>query len=269
MSPRTLPTPAAQRTVPVDLIRPGAQQARRHFDPAALSELTESVRESGVVQPVVVRQLADGYELLAGERRWRAAQAAGLHDIPAVVRNDLSDDEAFVLGLVENLQRESLSPMETAHGLRRLADLHQLTHEDVGHRIGKSREYVSNFLRLLALTPPVQQAVDRGELSTGHAKALAGVSAADQASWLANCRAQRWSVRQLEREIARHRRGTPVPSPSPKSADWLRMERSLADHLGTIAEVELRNDGRGEIRIRFHSLEALDGVLEKIGVRID
>ncbi len=260
---------AAQRTVPIDLIRPGQQQARRHFDAQALHELTESVRASGVVQPVVLRQLGREYELLAGERRWRAAQAAGLHEIPAVIRNDLSDDEAFVLGLVENLQRESLSPMETAHGLRRLAALHGLTHEEVGQRIGKSREYVSNFLRLLALAPAVQQAVDRGELSTGHAKALAGVPTQDQPAWLGECRVQGWSVRQLERQIALHRRGTAVAAPAAKSADWLRMERSLADHLGTHTEVEMHTDGRGEIRIRFHSLDALDGVLEKIGVRFE
>ncbi len=260
---------AAQRTVPVDLIRPGPQQARRHFDAQALRELTESVRASGVVQPVVLRQTEGAYELLAGERRWRAAQAAGLHEIPAVIRNDLSDDEAFVLGLVENLQRESLSPMETAHGLRKLATLHGLTHEDVGHRIGKSREYVSNYLRLLALAPAVQQAVDRGELSTGHAKALAGLALDEQGGWLRECRAQGWSVRQLERQITQHRRGATVPAPAAKSADWLRMERQLADHLGTATEVEMQTDGRGEIRIRFHSLDALDGVLEKMGVRFE
>ena len=139
------------RDVPIEQIRPGANQARRRFDEAALDELAESLRASGVIQPVVLRSIDDGYELLAGERRWRAAQRAGMKRIPAIVRNDLDPVSAQVLGLVENLQRESLSPMETAQGLRRLADLLELTHEAIGHRIGKSRVYVSNFLRLLKL----------------------------------------------------------------------------------------------------------------------
>src|SRR5579872_3251176 len=140
-------------SIPVDRIRPGSTQTRRRFDPEALAELAESIRESGVVQPVVLRSVGRGYELLAGERRWRAAQQAGLHEIPALVRDDLSDSEAFVLGLIENLQRESLSPIETADGLRRLSETFGLRHEDVGTRIGKSRSYVTNHLRLLALAP--------------------------------------------------------------------------------------------------------------------
>ncbi|MGH8456937.1 MAG: ParB/RepB/Spo0J family partition protein, partial [Stenotrophobium sp.] len=161
--------PPAIKEVPIDLIRPGAQQARRYFNAEALTELAESIRESGVVQPIVLRTQVWGYELLAGERRWRAAQQAGLHDIPAVIRDDLSDTEAFVVGLIENLQRESLSPIETAAGLKRLAEVFALTHEQVGARIGKSREYVTNYLRLVNLAPPVQTLVNEGHILLGHA----------------------------------------------------------------------------------------------------
>src|SRR6266850_867453 len=157
--------PAATiRQVPVDLIWPGTFQARRYFDPRALQELAESIRESGVVSPVVVRSKAPGYELLAGERRWRAAQVAGLHEIPAIVRDDLSEAESLVVGLIENLQRESLTPVETAAGLKQLGDVFGLTHEQVGARVGKSREYVTNYLRLLNLVPPVQSLVNEGHV---------------------------------------------------------------------------------------------------------
>ncbi|HVT36037.1 MAG TPA: ParB/RepB/Spo0J family partition protein, partial [Nevskiaceae bacterium] len=161
--------PAQIKEIPLDLIRPGSQQARRQFNPDTLAELAESIRESGVVQPVVLRTRVWGYELLAGERRWRAAQIAGLREIPAVVRDDLSDSEAFVVGLIENLQRESLTPMETAAGMKRLAEMYELTHEQVGAKVGKSREYVSNYLRLLNLSPPVQALVNEGHISLGHA----------------------------------------------------------------------------------------------------
>jgi ParB family transcriptional regulator, chromosome partitioning protein len=210
------PPASSLRAVPLDLIRPGPQQARRHFDAERLAELAESLRHSGVVQPVVLRSRGDGgYELLAGERRWRAAQVAGLDSIPALIRDDLPDDEAFVVGLIENLQRESLSPMETAQGLKRLCELHQLTHEAIGHRIGKSREYVSNFLRLLNLAPAVQRALDLGELSLGHAKILAGLQAADQLSRLSEIRRDGLTVR------------SPAPAPRrckaasrPTGSDW-------------------------------------------------
>ena len=166
--------------VPVDQIRPGSQQARRYFQPEALAELARSIGESGMVQPVVLRTRVWGYELLAGERRWRAAQLASLHEIPAVIRDDLSDTEAFVIGLIENLQRESLNSMETASGLKRLAEMFALTHEEIGERIGKSREYVSNHLRLLNLAPDVQAMVNEGLIPLSHAKILAGLELKDQ-----------------------------------------------------------------------------------------
>jgi ParB family transcriptional regulator, chromosome partitioning protein len=249
--------------VPVDRIRPGATQTRRRFDAAALAELAESIRESGVVQPVVLRSVGRGYELLAGERRWRAAQQAGLHEIPALVRDDLSDSEAFVLGLIENLQRESLSPIETADGLRRLSESFDLRHEDVGARIGKSRSYVTNHLRLLALAPPVQTLVDEGRLSLGHAKVLAGLELNRQLEWAKQILRESLSVRAFEQRLA----GSKPKRVVRHDGDWQRLARTLSEQLGYPAEFKPGVKGAGELRLRFHSLEELDGLLARLGYR--
>lgn len=252
------------RDIPIDLIRPGSQQARRYFNADALTELAQSIRESGVVQPVVLRTRVWGFELLAGERRWRAAQQAGLHEIPAVIRDDLSDTEAFVVGLIENLQRESLTPMETAAGLKRLGELFELTHEEIGERVGKSREYVSNYLRLLNLTAPVQALVNEGHLHLGHAKALAGAAVDEQVRWADEVIRHKLSVRQLERKLAAARDRKIVFKPG-KPGDWRLLERELSDHLACPVTVQADKSGKGELRVRFHSLDELDGLLARVG----
>ncbi|WP_420464976.1 ParB/RepB/Spo0J family partition protein [Panacagrimonas sp.] len=252
------------RVVPVDLIRPGSTQARRHFDAASLQELARSIGESGVVQPIVLRTRVWGYELLAGERRWRAAQLAGLHDIPAVLRDDLSEDEAFVLGLIENLQRESLSPIETAAGLKRLGETFELTHDQIGERIGKSREYVSNYLRLLNLEERVAALVNEGHILLGHAKVLAALPARDQLRFADEIVRHKLTVRQLERRVSQHRHPVPVFSPG-KPGDWERLERQLSDLVGCPVAISHEKSGRGELRVSFHSLDELDGVLERLG----
>ncbi|HEY9547118.1 MAG TPA: ParB/RepB/Spo0J family partition protein [Solimonas sp.] len=252
------------RDVPVDLIRPGSQQARRHFDADALQELAQSIRESGVVQPIVLRTRVWGYELLAGERRWRAAQQAGLHEIPAILRDDLSDTEAFVLGLIENLQRESLTPMETAAGLKRLGELFDLKHAEIGARVGKSREYVSNYLRLLNLVPDVAKLVNEGHILLGHAKVLAGVPLGDQLGWADQIIRHKLTVRGLEQRIAAARDKLVVFRPG-KPTDWQVLERDLSDHLACPVVVTADKSGKGELRVKFHSLDELDGVLAKIG----
>jgi ParB family transcriptional regulator, chromosome partitioning protein len=256
--------PGEIREIPIDLIRPGSQQARRHFDPDALRELAESIRESGVVQPVVLRTRVWGFELLAGERRWRAAQIAELHEIPAVVRDDLSDTEAFVVGLIENLQRESLTPMETAAGLKRLAEIYELTHEEVGAKVGKSREYVTNYLRLLNLSPPVQALVNEGHILLGHAKVLASLPIEEQMRWADEVIRHKLTVRALERKAAAARDQAIVFRPG-KPADWAALERGLSDLLGCSVEVSAHKTGKGEMRVKFHSLDELDGVLARIG----
>lgn len=257
------------RQIPVDLIRPGSQQARRHFDAASLSELAESIRESGVIQPVVLRTRVWGYELLAGERRWRAAQAAGLHQIPALIRDDLTDTEAFVVGLIENLQRESLTPMEAAAGMKRLGEVFELTHEQIGKRIGKSREYVSNYLRLLHLAPEVAALVNEGHIHLGHAKVLAGLALRDQVGMADEIIRHKLTVRALERRVAAARDANIVFKPGGKSSDWTALERALSDQLGYPVQVTAERSGEGELRVRFHSLDELEGLLERIGYRAD
>ncbi|MGQ0585880.1 MAG: ParB/RepB/Spo0J family partition protein [Gammaproteobacteria bacterium] len=258
------PAPSIRR-IPIDLIRPGSFQARRYFDPAALKELAGSIKESGVVSPVVLRSRgANAFELLAGERRWRAAQLAGLHEIPAIVRDDLSEAEALVVGLIENLQRESLTPMETAAGLKQLGEMFGLTHEQMGERIGKSREYVTNHLRLLNLAPPVQALVNEGHLSMGHAKVLAGLPIDQQNHWAALVTDQNLSVRALERRVSAKGRAPALPA-RPKAADWKALERRLSDHLGYPVTVSAERGGKGELKVKFHTLEELDGILARLG----
>jgi ParB family chromosome partitioning protein len=256
---------AVIRQVPIDLIRPGSFQARRYFDPSALQELAGSIKESGVVSPVVLRSRGQGYELLAGERRWRAAQLAGLHEIPAIVRDDLSDAEAHVVGLIENLQRESLTPIETAAGLKQLGELFGLTHEQMGERIGKSREYVTNYLRLLNLAPPVQVLVNEGHLSMGHAKVLASLPIDQQNHWAALVADQKLSVRTLEKRVSgRGMRQQRLPL-KPKASDWQALERRLSDHLGYPVTITAEKGNKGELKVRFHSLDELDGILARFG----
>lgn len=261
-------TPPVVKQIPVDRIRPGSQQTRRYFHPEALKELADSIRESGVVQPVVLRTRVWGYELLAGERRWRASQQAGLHEIPAVIRDDLSDTEAFVVGLIENLQRESLSPVETASGLKRLAEVFALTHEEVGGRIGKSREYVSNHLRLLNLLPEVQVMVNEGLIPLSHAKILAGLDPGQQRRLAVAVASSdgKLTVRMLERQVAKLRDSSIVFRPG-KSGDWQVLERELSDHMGYPVQLKAAKNGRGELKVKFHSLDELDGILSRIGYR--
>lgn len=258
----------AVRHLPVDLIAPGRFQARQSFESERLDELTASIRESGVVQPVVVRSTETGYELLAGERRWRASQRAGLHDIPAIIRDDLSDDEAMVVGLIENLQRESLSPMEAASGLAFLTEHYALTHEQTAARIGKSRVYVSNFLRLLKLADPVQDLVNQRQLSMGHARALAGLPVGQQPALARAAVSSGWSVRQLEARCRQLAKGDAVPAKPSTSSDWARAERQLTEQLGNRVSIDF--DGRrGTVHIAFHSLDEFEGLIARFGCSLD
>lgn len=258
------------QSIPVDLIHPGTFQARRKFDEQALAELAASIAESGIVQPVVVRNDGDQYELLAGERRWRASQLAGLHEIPAILRNDLDDREAHVLGLIENLQRESLSPMETARGLLQLAELFKLTHDAAGQRIGKSRAYVSNFLRLLKLDGRVQALMDDGQLSMGHARVLAGLPEDKQLPLARECISKGWSVRSLEsagRRLQIGKQNAQRRRAEGARRDLEDLQGMLSEHMGNKVTVDCDDHGRGEVRVRFHSLDEFEGLLDRWGVK--
>lgn len=265
MSERAVET-SPQRVVhlAIDLIAPGPAQARTHFDATRLDELATSIAQSGVIQPVVVcGDGAGGYRLLAGERRWRAAQRVGLEELPAIVRNDLDDAEAAVLGLIENLQRESLGVMETAHGLARLCEAHGLTHEAVARRIGKSRVYVTNYLRLRQLEGPVQAYLETGKLNLGHAKILAGLGGARQIELARRAAQGVMSVRQLEKAA---RQGTSTSTQRQQDPAMRELETRLAEHVGNAVKIDYDADRRrGELRIAFHDLDEFDGLLARLG----
>ncbi len=248
--------------IAVDQIRPSHQQVRTRFDSEPLGELSESIRLHGVLQPLLVRRLPDGYELIAGERRWRAARLAGLTSVPAVVRNDAGNDEQLVLGLIENLQRTDLDPIEEARGLRRLTDEFGLTHEEVAHRIGKHRVSVTQSLRLLAGCPAVQSAVASGVISAGHARALVALEGqAAQEHGLKVVVARHLSVRQAENWVRtyRPRRKQRVDS----TAELRAIAADIESKLGL--PIKLTGSlNRGKVELRYSSREELERVCAKL-----
>lgn len=269
---RARPSPDAAsfavKLVPIDLIHPGSQQARRRFDQAALAELAASIVESGVVQPVVLRSRSQGYELLAGERRWRASQLAKQDYIPALIRDDLSDAEANVLGLIENLQRESLTPTEAAEGLRTLSVNCALTHDQIADKIGKSRVYVTNYLRILKLEAAVRGLLDEGQLSIGHAKVLAGVSPMRQAALAQEVVRRSLSVRALERRCAdgQDTARAKAEGRAAEEADLHLLEQSLTDLVGNRVSIKFdKGSGKGALHIDFGDLQQLQGILSRLG----
>lgn len=253
--------------IPLTAIKRDRNQARRRFDETALGELADSIGRIGLVQPVVVQPSGgQDYRLIAGERRWRAAQRAGLSSIPAIVRADLDDSEAAAFGLIENLQRESLGVMETAHGLAQLNGEFGLTHDVIAARIGKSRAFVTNFLRLTQLAGDVQGWIEDGYLSLGHAKILAGLERAGQIELGRLAIRKAWSVRRLE-SAARQSSGHSHPGyKTSELSDLSDMEKKLSARLGNQTRVLYQSKtGRGELRIQFHSLEEFDGLLRRLG----
>jgi ParB family chromosome partitioning protein len=243
--------------IPVHLITRSPHQPRKRFAESSIEELAESLKAQGVLQPVMVRKIPNGYELIAGERRWRAAQRAGLAEIPAVIK-DASAEEATVLALVENLQREDLNPMEAAHAFRRLMMQFGLTQEDVARRVHKERSSVANTLRLLQLPEELQQAVLDGRLSHGHAKALLGLDAGMQLALGRRVIVEGLSVRQTEAlvgEGARKRRSRVAPV---EVADLeLRLGRAIGTRVSIVGTARA-----GQIRIQYASSEELERLLE-------
>jgi ParB family chromosome partitioning protein len=256
------------QTLPLDLVRRSPFQPRREMDPAALEELTQSVRSQGVVQPILVRPCEGGthFELIAGERRWRAAQAAELSDIPAVVRQ-LSDEAALAIALVENIQRENLNPMDEAEALRRLIQHCAMTHESAAEAVGRSRVAVTNLLRLLDLNEDVQALVRNRALEMGHARALVALPCELQSVVARQAAAKGLSVRETERLVRRYKRGRARVEQPQRSLDpdVRRLQENLAERLG--AQVQLlhrSSSGKGQVVIRYDSLEQLDGILERL-----
>lgn len=257
------PSPEGEfRLIPVDQISPNPQQPRSRFDDASLEELASSISQLGVLQPVVVSSSDDGYVLIAGERRWRASRKAGLKEIPAVVRNVVGDS-SLVEAVVENLQRQDLTPLEEANAYRQLLEEYGMTQDEVAEKVGKSRPSVANTLRLLQLPGPVQTMVDAGSLSAGHARALAGLEDDRYATYLAEkAVAEGWSVRQIE-DAVRLRKEMEQPGPETTQVRVLRpveiieLEKRLGEKLGAKVKINYRNE-KGRVEIRFGSVEELE-----------
>lgn len=248
----------------VDLIERGKYQPRVDMHQDTLQELADSISEQGVVQPIVVRGVGSGrYEIIAGERRWRAAQLAGLHEVPAVVR-EVDDRGAIAIALIENIQRENLNPMEEARALERLIREFELTHEQAAEAVGRSRAAVSNLLRLLDLDDGVKLMVEQGELEMGHARALLSLAGRDQLEAARKVIARGLSVRATE-ELVRHSQ-QPRQSKAPlrKDPDIRQLETRLADQLGASVQIRPGRGGKGKLEIRYNSLDELDGILAHI-----
>ena len=266
-------TPPADgvRQIPVDLLRRGVYQPRRHMDQAALEDLARSIESQGLVQPIVVRPIAGAgsgpqYEIVAGERRWRAAQIAGLQEVPAVVR-DIPDSSAIAVALIENIQREDLNPLEEANAIRRLIDEFELTHQEAADAIGRSRTAVTNMLRLLELGAEAKALVDAGELEMGHARALLGLVNTHQQAEVAGLVARKGlSVRETEQLVRKLLSGKPArPKTRSLDPDVRRLQDDLAEKLGAKVQIRSRAKGGGELIIRYNSLDELDGILDHIG----
>ncbi|MEW6444558.1 MAG: ParB/RepB/Spo0J family partition protein [Pseudomonadota bacterium] len=253
------------RTLPISSIRPNPWQPRQVFDSEQLEQLASSIKAQGLLQPVVVRPSADGFELIAGERRWRACGLAGLTQIPAVVRQ-VDDRATAALALVENLQREDLNALEKAQGIKRLIDDFNLTHQQAGEALGHSRTHVSNLLRLLELAPAVQGLVETGQLDMGHARALLPLPRTRQEEIAEKIAARQMSVREVESMVARLLQAEPEKAPKGKQVDpnISDLERRLSERLGAPAEIRHGQRGKGQIVLRYGSLDELDALLSRL-----
>ena len=261
-------TPADERELhhlPVDIIQRGKYQPRRDIDPVTLDELAQSIKAQGVVQPIVVRAIDGGrYEIIAGERRWRSSQQAGLEKIPAIVR-DVTDEAAIAMALIENIQREDLNPIEEAVALQRLQQEFQLTQQQVADAVGKSRVTVSNLLRLIALPEEIKILLSHGDLEMGHARALLGLPAERQVEGARHVVARGLTVRQTEALVRQWLSEREAPKAEVKTdPDIARLEQRLAERLGSPVQIKHGEKGKGQLVIRYSSLDELQGVLAHI-----
>lgn len=255
-------------SLPVDLIQRGRYQPRRDFDPDSLRELADSIAAQGVVQPIVVRPIGEGrYEIIAGERRWRASQQAGLSEIPVVIR-DVPDKAAMAMGLIENIQRDDLNPLEEAAGLHRLLNEFELTHQQIAQAVGKSRTTVTNLLRLLELNEDVKRLVETGEIEMGHARALLGLQGQAQSDAAYDVANKGLSVRETERLVRRlqgqDREAPEKKRPAQEDPNVRRLQEDLSERLGAGVKLQQGAGGKGKLVITYNSLDELEGILEHI-----
>jgi ParB family chromosome partitioning protein len=255
-------------TLAVDKVQRGRFQPRRNFDPESLQELADSIAAQGVVQPIVVRPVADGrYEIIAGERRWRAAQQAGLQELPVVVR-DVPDQTAMAMGLIENIQRDDLNPLEEATALDRLLNDFKLTHQQIAQAVGKSRTMVTNLLRLLELNDDVKALIESRQLEMGHARALLGLKGIPQSKAAKQVVSGGLSVRETEKLVRRLQGVDPqeqrATAKDPIDPDVRRLQDDLTEKLGARVQIQQSNRGKGKLVISYNSLDELDGILDHI-----
>jgi ParB family chromosome partitioning protein len=267
LGPHTEDSSEIQKTLPVDLIQRGQYQPRHDMDPASLEELASSIRAQGVVQPIVVRPIAgsDRYEIVAGERRWRAAQMAGLHEIPAVVR-EVNDQIAMCLALIENIQREDLNPLEEAQALARLLKEFKMTHVAIAEAVGRSRSSVTNLLRLLDLNNEVKKHLDSGDLEMGHGRALLALPLDEQVKAARSIIRQGLSVRATEDLVRRLLVKDDKKKQSGKKLDpnIRKLQENLSEKLAAAVTIKYNKQGQGVLQIRYNSLDELDGILDHI-----
>jgi ParB family chromosome partitioning protein len=259
-------TPASDNTsvLPIESLRPGKYQPRTGMNPELLTELAASIRAHGVVQPLVVRRLnASQYEIVAGERRWRAAQQAGLSEIPVVIR-DIPDRSAIAIALIENIQREDLNPLEEAQALKRLIDEFDATHQEAADAVGRSRAAVSNLLRLLELAPETRKLLESQKIDMGHARALLTLPTLLQVRLATMAAENGWSVRELEAEARRAQALPKVAPTARRDANVQSLENELSERLAARVAIQPGRGGRGKLVIAYNSLDELDGILARI-----
>ena len=257
-----------QRSLPVERLRPGKYQPRTRMDEDSLAELAASIKTQGVMQPILARAIdhtpgAERYEIVAGERRWRAAQLAGATEVPVLIRS-IPDEQALAMALIENIQRENLNPLEEAQGLQRLIDEFGLTHQQAADAVGRSRPAATNLLRLLQLTASVQELLMAGKLDMGHARALLPVAGPQQAALAQRIVQKGLSVRDAER-LVQHLLNPPRKAPEQSmDRDLLRLQEELSDDLGANVAIRSNKKGAGKVMIEFGSLDQLDGLLSRL-----
>ena len=257
--------PDSLGTLPVENLQPGKYQPRTHMDQASLESLADSIRAQGIMQPIVVR-LVDGgkYEIIAGERRWRASQLAGLKEVPVIIR-EIADDVALAMALIENIQRENLNPIEEANGIQRLIEEFNMTHESAAQAVGRSRSAVTNLLRLQNLHGVVQEMLAQAKLDMGHARALLMLDGAKQIAAAEEIVQNQLSVRAAEQLVKKLSSAVIAPTKAAaKDRDVLRLQETLAQRLGAAVAIDSSKNGSGTLKIRYASLDQLDEILSKI-----
>ncbi|MBV9576634.1 MAG: ParB/RepB/Spo0J family partition protein [Gammaproteobacteria bacterium] len=256
--------------ISIDLLIRGKYQPRQHFDPEKLQELAESIKSTGgLLQPIVVRPIANGkFEIVAGERRWRAAQLAALSDVSCLVYQ-YSDEQALQAAIIENISRADLNPIEEAHAYQRLIDEFHYLHEEVAASVGKSRTAITNSLRLLKLDSRVQKMLIAGDITEGHGKILASLAPHQQLSLAERCVQKAWNVRKMEAEAKKIQQGSQPTAETYSDANIKHLEIALSEHIGNRVNVEYEERGGGFLRIRFNNIDELEGHFAKIGFKLE